>query len=236
MRNVLLLTSMAAMPPWAAPAHELRRDQRWLGRVWFTATASPISSARPSDGGRARAVGARRQGRRLLEVADGGRCRDETARAHRLPHRTAGSEGLLSHEDSVEAAGHQEHAAQALALVRDRSPDWKPSYRIKLGENGKVDLEGWAIVDNTSGEDWKNVKLGVARAPRCRSLRSELGAQRARETLPASDQFAIAPPTGMSVYGNAPGVIDFLDDATLTLAEVGRAEPAAAPSVAARPN
>ncbi|MBL8739811.1 MAG: DUF4139 domain-containing protein, partial [Myxococcales bacterium] len=102
------------------------------------------------------------------------------------------------------------------------APSWKPSYRIKLGENGKVDLEGWAIVDNTSGEDWKNVKLGVGSSSAL-SFRFDLSSVRnvPRETLAPSDQFAIAPPTGMSVYGNVPGVIDFVDDATLTLAESG---------------
>src|SRR6478735_7610291 len=37
------------------------------------------------------------------------------------------------------------------------SPSWKPSYRVVVGNQGKVMLEGWAIVDNTSGEDWKGV-------------------------------------------------------------------------------
>jgi len=41
------------------------------------------------------------------------------------------------------------------------APAWKPSYRVVLGKSGKVDLQAWAIVDNTSGEDWRNVKLGV---------------------------------------------------------------------------
>src|SRR5262245_20217501 len=41
------------------------------------------------------------------------------------------------------------------------SPAWKPSYRVVVGDKGKVMLEGWAIVDNTSGEDWKDVKVGV---------------------------------------------------------------------------
>ena len=41
------------------------------------------------------------------------------------------------------------------------APSWKPSYRVVIGANGKVNLEAWAIVDNTSGEDCNNVKLGV---------------------------------------------------------------------------
>jgi len=41
------------------------------------------------------------------------------------------------------------------------APSWKPSYRVVLGQGGKVDMQAWAVVDNTSGEDWRNVKLGV---------------------------------------------------------------------------
>lgn len=37
---------------------------------------------------------------------------------------------------------------------------WKSSYRLTL-EPAESVLEGWAIVDNTSDEDWTNVKLSV---------------------------------------------------------------------------
>src|SRR5205085_4419759 len=37
---------------------------------------------------------------------------------------------------------------------------WKSSYRLTLGA-ANSNLEGWAIVDNTSDEDWNNVKLSV---------------------------------------------------------------------------
>ncbi len=38
---------------------------------------------------------------------------------------------------------------------------WKSSYRLLFGTDAEPMLEGWAIVDNTSGEDWSNVKLSV---------------------------------------------------------------------------
>lgn len=38
---------------------------------------------------------------------------------------------------------------------------WKSSYRLILPTTGEPVLEGWAIVDNTSGEDWTNVNLSV---------------------------------------------------------------------------
>ncbi len=39
------------------------------------------------------------------------------------------------------------------------TPVWKTSYRLVLDEKGKPFLQGWAIVENTSEEDWKDVKL-----------------------------------------------------------------------------
>jgi hypothetical protein len=45
-------------------------------------------------------------------------------------------------------------------------PVWKSTYRIVIPHEGKPLLQGWAIVDNTVGEDWKDVELSlVAGAP-----------------------------------------------------------------------
>ncbi len=43
------------------------------------------------------------------------------------------------------------------------APIWKPTYRVVLPKDGKGKalLQGWAVVDNTSGEDWGNVSLGL---------------------------------------------------------------------------
>jgi hypothetical protein len=38
---------------------------------------------------------------------------------------------------------------------------WKSSYRLMFGAQGDPMLEGWAIIDNTSGDDWTNVRLSV---------------------------------------------------------------------------
>ncbi|MDR2747756.1 MAG: hypothetical protein LBB77_09965 [Treponema sp.] len=40
------------------------------------------------------------------------------------------------------------------------SPVWKVSYRLDLGKGGR--FQGWAIVDNDSDEDWRNVELSLA--------------------------------------------------------------------------
>ncbi len=46
------------------------------------------------------------------------------------------------------------------------SPVWKPSYRLVVRTGGEAELQAWGIVQNLSGEDWKNVSLSlVAGAP-----------------------------------------------------------------------
>jgi hypothetical protein len=41
------------------------------------------------------------------------------------------------------------------------NPIWKTSYRLLLGKNGKPSLQGWAVVDNPTDEDWKDVRLAL---------------------------------------------------------------------------
>jgi hypothetical protein len=41
------------------------------------------------------------------------------------------------------------------------TPVWKSSYRLIFGDGAQPTLEGWAIVDNTTGEDWTNVNLSL---------------------------------------------------------------------------
>jgi hypothetical protein len=41
------------------------------------------------------------------------------------------------------------------------TPVWKTSYRLVLSEKEPPFLQGWAIVENTSDDDWNNVKLSL---------------------------------------------------------------------------
>jgi hypothetical protein len=44
------------------------------------------------------------------------------------------------------------------------NPIWKTSYRLSLDEMGKTHkahLQGWAIIENTTDEDWSNVQMGL---------------------------------------------------------------------------
>ena len=52
------------------------------------------------------------------------------------------------------------------------TPIWRPSYRLVFGDSG-AQVQAWGIVQNVSGEDWRDVRLSlVAGAPV--SFRSEL--------------------------------------------------------------
>ncbi len=103
------------------------------------------------------------------------------------------------------------------------APAWKPSYRIVVGDNGKVMLEGWAIVDNTSGEDWKNVLVGVGSSSAL-SFRFDLWSVRQvqRETLHTNESFAVAPPSAVSPYGTVTGGADGTEIAQLDDDEIRR--------------
>jgi len=51
-------------------------------------------------------------------------------------------------------------ATRVVASYVAPTPVWKSSYRLVLGDDRPL-LEGWAIVDNTSGEDWEDVRLSL---------------------------------------------------------------------------
>ncbi|MFO0748988.1 MAG: hypothetical protein U1F43_25480 [Myxococcota bacterium] len=85
------------------------------------------------------------------------------------------------------------------------APAWKPSYRVVIDKNDKVALQGWAIVDNTSGETWKQVEVGVGSSSAL-SFRFDLRSVRSvwRDTLKADERFAVAPPTGGATRSETP--------------------------------
>jgi len=71
---------------------------------------------------------------------------------------------------------------------------WKSSYRLIFPDQGQPTLEGWAIVDNTSGEDWTNVRLAVV-SGRPVSFISNLYEPRyiARQTAELPEEQALGP-------------------------------------------
>lgn len=114
------------------------------------------------------------------------------------------------------------------------SPSWKPSYRVVLDEGGKARLQGWAVVDNVSGEDWKNIRVGVG-STSALSFRYDLHSVRLveRATLTTGERLALAPPSGGSPYAVATKkvrVLGNIDAASVAALEDG--EPADGPVAA----
>ena len=65
---------------------------------------------------------------------------------------------------SISTAGTGERELQVSYI--SEVPIWKSTYRIVVPKDGKPLLQGWAVVDNTVGEDWNGVELSlVAGAP-----------------------------------------------------------------------
>ena len=96
--------------------------------------------------------------------------------------------------------------SKVLLTYVTEAPSWKPSYRIVVGKAGKVMLEGWAIVDNTTSEDWRGVLVGVG-ASSALAFRYDLWSVRSidRDLLASEEKFAVAPPTGVSPYSASSG-------------------------------
>lgn len=69
----------------------------------------------------------------------------------------AGSHDVQKKKVSLGFTGNGERAVR-VGYVVDR-PIWKTSYRLRLDPNGKVYLQGWAIVENVSDDDWNDVRI-----------------------------------------------------------------------------
>ena len=77
------------------------------------------------------------------------------------------------HVDVEVAFGADElHELQIAYVVG--SPIWRPSYRAVFDGTDKVLLQAWAVVQNTSGEDWRDVRLSLTTGAPI-SFRSDLG-------------------------------------------------------------
>jgi hypothetical protein len=88
-------------------------------------------------------------------------------------------------------------------------PVWKSTYRIVVPKEGKPLLQGWAIVDNTVGEDWKNVELSlVAGAPQ--SFVQELSQPyySRRPEVPLPENAMLTPQTHEATMEEQPEVVN----------------------------
>ncbi len=89
------------------------------------------------------------------------------------------------------------------------SPVWRPSYRVVFDGSDRALLQAWAVVQNTSGEDWRDVKLSLTTGAPI-SFRSDLGTPITPERPLVSDRSEVveAVPLGDTVVAqraaNAP--------------------------------
>ncbi len=60
---------------------------------------------------------------------------------------------------AVRLAGDKPHDLMVSYIVE--MPNWKPAYRLVMHPDRPPLLQGWAVVDNMSGESWKEVGLSL---------------------------------------------------------------------------
>jgi len=103
--------------------------------------------------------------------------------------------------DSSDAKDRQIAASYMLP-----TPIWKSSYRLIFDEKDEPTLEGWAIIDNTTGEDWNNVHLAVV-SGRPVSFISQLYEPRyvIRQTAGLGEDQAVGPQVYGGVIGGVAG-------------------------------
>jgi hypothetical protein len=85
------------------------------------------------------------------------------------------------------------------------TPIWRPSYRLVFNARGGAQVQAWGIVQNLSGEDWRDVRLSlVAGAPV--SFRSELAQAVIPQRPVVTDRGAVidAVPLGETTLAEAP--------------------------------
>ena len=103
--------------------------------------------------------------------------------------------------DSSDAAERQITASYMVP-----APVWKSSYRLIFGAGAQPLLEGWAIVDNTTGEDWTKVQLSLV-SGRPISFVSQLYAPKylSRPEAELPDDAAARPVVHAAGYGGGVG-------------------------------
>jgi hypothetical protein len=62
---------------------------------------------------------------------------------------------------SVDLSFRGDGARRIVVAYVHEMPVWKTSYRLVLPETGEPTLQGWAIVENTTDEDWNGVQLSL---------------------------------------------------------------------------
>jgi len=142
------------------------------GRIVMVETVAGRPPANPSDGDASRGT----EDDARVTVLDGDTLRtvllsdieditlvdgDLAMQLHRRLDASAGEGMFQQIEVEVRLAGARRHALVLSYVVA--APMWKPTYRVVLPERGRGQalLQAWAVVDNTSGEDWRDVTMSL---------------------------------------------------------------------------
>ncbi len=71
------------------------------------------------------------------------------------------SQGRSKDKKSLTIESASSGARQIAASYMVPTPVWKSSYRLIFSASADPTIEGWAIVNNTSGEDWNAIQLSL---------------------------------------------------------------------------
>ncbi len=94
---------------------------------------------------------------RGVAIKDG----DVVMQLHRRLDASAGEGMFQQVAVDIRLGGAKRHDLLVSYVVS--APIWKPTYRVVLSDDGsqKALLQGWAVVDNVSGENWDDVLLSL---------------------------------------------------------------------------
>lgn len=81
------------------------------------------------------------------------------AELHRALEVIAGGKDNQKKSVSLSFKGDGKRTARVGYVVE--SPMWKTTYRLVMGNDGKAMLQGWALVENATDDDWNNVKMSL---------------------------------------------------------------------------
>jgi hypothetical protein len=172
---------------------ELRFGNETVAGTIVTARTIPGSDKQPErdqlnlmmDSGEFRSVD--------LSAASGLRFTDPKLQQQFKDYLTAMSDSRNKEKRSVYIDSTDAKEREVVASYLVPAPVWKSSYRLLFGEKAPL-LEGWAIVDNTTGEDWTKVSLSLV-SGRPISFVSQLYAPKyvTRPTAELADDVAASP-------------------------------------------
>jgi hypothetical protein len=116
------------------------------------------------------------------------------------------------------------------------SPVWRPSYRLVVREGGEADLQAWGIVQNLSGEDWRDVQLSlVAGAPLAFEAQLGVPVIPTRPTVTDEGEVIAAVPRAETSLAQQPSPAPMAPGAPAAQASAALDEEADAPAADAAP-